>query len=168
MNIIMYNSNRYVSLETLLNHLYQLFECDSPLYIDDLGYKWYKLEVVLKTLDIDEDEYINGIYLMEIENSMFISEEGVNMLLIEYDNEYQDNVKELLASDIMPDIKSDAMYLSNNYLDTVQNICTYYNLYGEDMSDQEFNVCNKVQKYTNKKINRNQKNQMKKKSQNRI
>ena len=77
-------------------------------------------------------------------------------------------VKELLASDIMPDIKSDAMYLSNNYLDTVQNICTYYNLYGEDMSDQEFNVCNKVQKYTNKKINRNQKNQMKKKSQNRI
>lgn len=154
MNIIMYNSNKYVTLETLLNHLYQLFEYDSPLYIDDLGYKWYKLNVVLKTLDIDEDEYINGVYLMEIEDSMFISEEGINMLLIEYDNEYQDNVKDLLAGDIMPDIKSDAMYLSTNYLDTVQNICMYYNLYGEDISDQEFRVCNKVQKYTNKKLNR--------------
>lgn len=150
----MYNSNKYVTLETLLNHLYQLFEYDSPLYIDDLGYKWYKLNVVLKTLDIDEDEYINGVYLMEIEDSMFISEEGINMLLIEYDNEYQDNVKDLLAGDIMPDIKSDAMYLSNHYLDTVQNICMYYNLYGEDISDQEFRVCNKVQKYTNKKLNR--------------
>ena len=82
-------NNKYVSLETLLNDLYCLFEFDSPIYTDELGYKWYRLETVLTVLNIDEDEYINGVYLMIIEDEAFISEEGINVLVIEYDNEYR-------------------------------------------------------------------------------
>ena len=80
----MFDSNKYTSLETLLNHLYQLFEYDSPIYIDELGYKWYRLDTVLNILDIDAEEYINGIYLMYIEETTFISEEGVNLLILDY------------------------------------------------------------------------------------
>ena len=31
-------NNKYASLETLLNDLYCLFEFDSPIYTDELGY----------------------------------------------------------------------------------------------------------------------------------
>ena len=91
------STNRYVSLETLLNDLYQLFEFESPIYIDELGYRWYRLETVLTVLNIDEDEYINGVYLMIIEDIPFISEEGVNVLILDYDNEYHDDVVRLLS-----------------------------------------------------------------------
>ena len=78
----MFISTKYGTLETLLNSLYSLFEYDSALYVDDLGYKWYVLETVLDVLGISEEEYINGVYLMEIDNKSFISEEGINMLIL--------------------------------------------------------------------------------------
>ena len=74
------STNRYVSLETLLNDLYQLFEFESPIYIDELGYRWYRLETVLTVLNIDEDEYINGVYLMIIEDIPFIKCEITNLI----------------------------------------------------------------------------------------
>ena len=91
-------TNNCQKLETLLARLFSLFEYESALYIDELGYKWYDLKNVLNILNIDENEYISDYYLMEVVNKPFISEEGVNMLLLEYDNEYQDEIKTLLTS----------------------------------------------------------------------
>lgn len=159
----MFDSNRYTSLETLLNHLYQLFEYESPIYIDDLGYKWYKLDAVLETLDIDAEEYINGIYLMSIEDMVFISEEGVNLLILDYDNEYQENVRNLLASEVMPDIKSDSLYIGNNLINNIRNVSIKYQIYNDDLPEDEFVTMNKMQKYTEKKINRKEKVQKKQK-----
>lgn len=157
----MFDSNRYTSLETLLNDLYQLFEYESPIYIDDLGYKWYKLETVLNVLDIDAEEYINGVYLMHIEDMTFISEEGVNLLILEYDNEYQESVRELLASEVMPDIKSDAIYIGSNLIDNIRMASIRYQVYNNDSNVEELDTMNKMQKYTERKINRKDKVQKK-------
>ena len=111
----MSTSTNYLKLETLLVELYELIEYDSAMYVDELGYKWYQLDVVLDVMGIDPEEYISDIYLMEIMNGKFISEEGVNVLLLDYDNEFQDNAKELLTSEVIPDIKSDMMYIADHY-----------------------------------------------------
>lgn len=146
----MSTSTNYIKLETLLVELYELIEYDSAMYVDELGYKWYQLDVVLDVLGINEDEYISDIYLMDIMNGKFISEEGINVLLIDYDNEYQDNVKELLTSEVMPDIKSDMMYIADHLIDEMKDLCIKYELYVEN----EAVVNKRVNKYTDKKMSR--------------
>lgn len=158
-------NNKYVSLETLLNDLYCLFEFDSPIYTDELGYKWYRLETVLTVLNIDEDEYINGVYLMIIEDEAFISEEGINVLVIEYDNEYRENVLDLLASEVMPDIKSDSLYIGNHLVNSFRTASINFLVFGDDNTDDILTM-NKVKKYTEKKINRKIKNNERKKNRN--
>ena len=143
-------STNYIKLETLLVELYELIEFDSAMYVDELGYKWYQLDVVLDVLGIDPEEYISDIYLMEIMNGKFISEEGINVLLIDYDNEYQDNVKELLTSEVMPDIKSDMMYIADHLIDEMKDLCLKYELYVEN----EGIINKRVNKYTDKKMSR--------------
>ena len=132
-------NNKYVSLETLLNDLYCLFEFDSPIYTDELGYKWYRLETVLTVLNIDEDEYINGVYLMIIEDEAFISEEGINVLVIEYDNEYRENVLDLLASEVMPDIKSDSLYIGNHLVNSFRTASINFLVFNDDNTDDIMN-----------------------------
>ncbi len=150
----MYNSkNKYCSLEILLNELYPLFEVDSPIFIDELGYKWYVLRNVLSILKINEDEYINGYYLMTIEDETFISEEGINMLLLEYDNEFRDEILNYLTEDVMPDIKTDRMYLGYDLMDGVRNI-SITTILDSDVSDVEFKVASKMEGYVSKKVNR--------------
>lgn len=146
----MSTSTNYIKLETLLVELYELIEFDSAMYVDELGYKWYQLDVVLDVLGIDPEEYISDIYLMEIMNDKFISEEGINVLLIDYDNEYQDNVKELLTSEVMPDIKSDMMYIADHLIDEMKDLCLKYELYVEN----EGIINKRVNKYTDKKMSR--------------
>lgn len=146
----MSTSTNYIKLETLLVELYELIEFDSAMYVDELGYKWYQLDVVLDVLGIDPEEYISDIYLMEIMNGKFISEEGINVLLIDYDNEYQDNVKELLTSEVMPDIKSDMMYIADHLIDEMKDLCIKYELYVEN----EGIINKRVNKYTDKKMSR--------------
>lgn len=146
----MSTSTNYIKLETLLVELYELIEFDSAMYVDELGYKWYQLDVVLDVLGIDPEEYISDIYLMEIMNGKFISEEGINVLLIDYDNEYQDNVKELLTSEVMPDIKSDMMYIADHLIDEMKDLCLKYELYVEN----EGIINKRVNKYTDKKMSR--------------
>lgn len=158
-------NNKYVSLETLLNDLYCLFEFDSPIYTDELGYKWYRLETVLTVLNIDEDEYINGVYLMIIEDEAFISEEGINVLVIEYDNEYRENVLDLLASEVMPDIKSDSLYIGNHLVNSFRTASINFLVFNDDNTD-DIMTMNKVKKYTEKKINRKIKNNERKKNRN--
>lgn len=158
-------NNKYVSLETLLNDLYCLFEFDSPIYTDELGYKWYRLETVLTVLNIDEDEYINGVYLMIIEDEAFISEEGINVLVIEYDNEYRENVLDLLASEVMPDIKSDSLYIGNHLVNSFRTASINFLVFNDDNAD-DIMTMNKVKKYTEKKINRKIKNNERKKNRN--
>lgn len=153
----MFISSKYGTLETLLNHLFSLFEYDSSLYIDDLGYKWYELNVVLDVLEIDENEYINGLYLMEIGDKQFISEEGVNVLLLEYDNEYQDDLKTMITSDVLPDIKSDSMYLANHMIDGMRSMSIRQQTCIENITDIEMETSKKLQKYCNKKIHRRSK-----------
>lgn len=158
-------NNKYVSLETLLNDLYCLFEFDSPIYTDELGYKWYRLETVLTVLNIDEDEYINGVYLMIIEEEAFISEEGINVLVIEYENEYRENVLDLLASEVMPDIKSDSLYIGNHLVNSFRTASINFLVFNDDNTD-DIMTMNKVKKYTEKKINRKIKNNERKKNRN--
>ena len=146
----MSTSTNYIKLETLLVELYELIEFDSAMYVDELGYKWYQLDVVLDVLGIDPEEYISDIYLMEIMNGKFISEEGINVLLIDYDNEYQDNVKELLTSEVMPDIKSDMMYIADHLIDEMKDLCIKYELYVENQGK----INKRVNKYTDKKMSR--------------
>lgn len=153
----MFISSKYGTLESLLNRLFNLFEYDSSLYIDDLGYKWYELNVVLDVLEIDEDEYINGLYLMEIGDKHFISEEGVNVLLLEYDNEYQDDLKAMLTSEVLPDIKSDSMYLANHMVEDMRTMSIRYQTYVGNSTEKESEVSKRLQKYCNKKFNRRQK-----------
>ena len=153
----MFISTKYGTLETLLNSLYSLFEYDSALYVDDLGYKWYVLETVLDVLGISEEEYINGVYLMEIDNKSFISEEGINMLILEYDNEYQEDVKTLLASEVIPDIKSDSMYISDNVADNIRNIAIKYQVYVDNNNEEEMSLASKLQKNVERKFSRRQK-----------
>ena len=83
-------------------------------------------------------------------NGKFISEEGINVLLIDYDNEYQDNVKELLTSEVMPDIKSDMMYIADHLIDEMKDLCLKYELYVEN----EGIINKRVNKYTDKKMSR--------------
>lgn len=153
----MFISTKYGTLETLLNSLYSLFEYDSALYVDDLGYKWYVLETVLDVLGISEEEYINGVYLMEIDNKSFISEEGINMLILEYDNEYQEDVKNLLASEVIPDIKSDSMYISDNVANNIRNIAIKYQVYVDNNNEEEMSLASKLQKNVERKFSRRQK-----------
>lgn len=153
----MFISTKYGTLETLLNSLYSLFEYDSALYVDDLGYKWYVLETVLDVLGISEEEYINGVYLMEIDNKSFISEEGINMLILEYDNEYQEDVKTLLASEVIPDIKSDSMYISDNVANNIRNIAIKYQVYVDNNNEEEMSLASKLQKNVERKFSRRQK-----------
>ena len=153
----MFISTKYGTIETLLNSLYSLFEYDSALYVDDLGYKWYVLETVLDVLGISEEEYINGVYLMEIDNKSFISEEGINMLILEYDNEYQEDVKTLLASEVIPDIKSDSMYISDNVANNIRNIAIKYQVYVDNNNEEEMSLASKLQKNVERKFSRRQK-----------
>lgn len=153
----MFISTKYGTLETLLNSLYSLFEYDSALYVDDLGYKWYVLDTVLDVLGISEEEYINGVYLMEIDNKSFISEEGINMLILEYDNEYQEDVKTLLASEVIPDIKSDSMYISDNVANNIRNIAIKYQVYVDNNNEEEMSLASKLQKNVERKFSRRQK-----------
>ena len=147
-------NNKYCTLETLLNELYCLFEVDSP------GYKWYKLENVLSMIGINADEYINGYYLMSIEEDVFISEEGINMLLIEYENEYRDEILNYLTGEVMPDIKSDCMYLGLQILNDVRMGTIEHLSYCEDSNHRA--TMNKVKRYTETKMNRmNKKHKMK-------
>lgn len=153
-------NNKYCTLETLLNELYCLFEVDSPVYTDELGYKWYKLENVLYMIGINADEYINGYYLMSIEEDVFISEEGINMLLIEYENEYRDEILNYLTGEVMPDIKSDCMYLGLQILNDVRMGTIEHLSYCEDSNHRA--TMNKVKRYTETKMNRmNKKHKMK-------
>lgn len=150
----MYNSkNKYCTLEILLNELYPLFEVDSPIFIDELGYKWYVLGNVLSILNISEEEYINGYYLMTIEDETFISEEGINMLLLEYDNEFRDEILNYLTEDVMPDIKTDRMYIGSDLIDGVRNI-SITTILDSDVNDVEFKVASKMEGYVSKKVNR--------------
>lgn len=153
----MYNSNnKYCTLEILLNELYRLFEVNSSVFIDELGYKWYELLNVLDILKIDEEEYINGYYLMSIEDVTYISEEGINMLLLEYDNDFRDEILNYLTEDVMPDIKSDLMYLGYEILDSVRNLSISTMLNDKrDVSD--FNIAAKMEGYATKKVRRTMK-----------
>lgn len=151
----MLSSNNYgVTLETLLIRLYSLIEYDSAVYLDEIGYKWYELNNVLRILNISEDEYINGIYLMEIDDKSFISEEGINMLLLEYDNEYQEDLKVILTSEVMPDIKSDSMYLSDAVINSMQSIMCKYQAFSNDRTVDELRTVGKVNQNINKKKKR--------------
>lgn len=150
-------TNNCQKLETLLARLFSLFEYESALYIDELGYKWYDLKNVLDILAIDEDEYINDYYLMEVSDKQFISEEGVNMLLLEYDNEYQDEVKTLLTSEVMPDIKSDMMYIADHLVNDVRDMSIRYEVFVNNSTDGETNANRKLRSYANKKMNRSHK-----------
>lgn len=153
----MFISDKYGTIENLLNRLYSLFEYDSSLYVDDLGYKWYELDTVLSVLGISEDEYINGVYLMEIADKQYISEEGINILLIEYDNEYQDDLKTMLTSDVMPDIKSDSMYIANHMVDDMRTFSIRYQVFVENSTEKETEASMRIKKYCEKKLNRRQK-----------
>ena len=157
----MYNSNnKYCTLETLLNELYCLFEVNSPVFTDELGYKWYELRNVLDILRINGDEYINGYYLMMIEDETFISEEGINVLLIEYENEFRDEILNYLTGDVMPDIKSDSMYLGLQILNDMRTASIEHSCYCEDSDVLMTSV--KVKKYTETKMKRmNKKHKMK-------
>lgn len=147
-------TNNCQKLETLLARLFSLFEYESALYIDELGYKWYDLKNVLNILNIDENEYISDYYLMEVVNKPFISEEGVNMLLLEYDNEYQDEIKTLLTSEVMPDIKTDMMYISEHLINDMRTMSIRYDVYVDNSTEAETKVANKLHNYANKKVNR--------------
>ncbi len=149
----MYNSkNKYCTLETLLNELYCLFEVNSPVFTDELGYKWYELKNVLDILRINEDEYINGYYLMMIADDVFISEEGINMLLIEYENEFRDEILNYITGDVMPDIKSDSMYLGLQILNDMRTVSLEHSSFCDDSDVMMTSV--KVQRYTETKMKR--------------
>lgn len=153
-------NNKYCTLETLLNELYCLFEVDSPIYTDELGYKWYKLENVLYMIGINDDEYINGYYLMTIEDDIFISEEGINMLLIEYENEYRDEILCYLTGEVMPDIKSDNMYLGLQILNDVRMGAIEHLSYCEDSNYRT--TMNKIKRYSETKtVRQNKKHKIK-------
>lgn len=156
-------NNKYCTLETLLNELYCLFEVDSPVYTDELGYKWYKLENVLYMLGINNDEYINGYYLMTIEDIEFISEEGINMILIEYENEFRDEILNYLTGEVMPDIKSDSMYLGLQILNDIRMGAIEHLSYCEDSNYRT--TMNKLKTYTEIKTVRQTKKQKMKNSQ---
>ena len=130
------------------------------MFTDELGYKWYELRNVLDILRINEDEYINGYYLMTIEDEAFISEEGINMLLLDYENEFRDEILNYITGDVMPDIKSDSMYLGLQILNDVRTASIEHSSYCEDSSVLMTSV--KVQKYTETKMKRmNKKHKMK-------
>jgi hypothetical protein len=153
----MYNSNnKYCTLEILLNELYRLFEVNSSVFIDELGYKWYELLNVLDILKIDEEEYINGYYLMLIEDVTYISEEGINMLLLEYDNDFRDEILNYLTEDVMPDIKSDLMYLGYEILDGVRNL-SLATMLNDKRADSDFKIAAKMEGYATKKVRRTMK-----------
>lgn len=153
----MFISSNHGTLETMLVRLYSLIEYDSAMYLDDLGYKWYELNNVLEILNISDEEYINGVYLMEIGEKTFISEEGINLLLLEYDNEYQDDLKSMLASEVIPDIKNDSVYISDNISNSVRNIMIDYQVFVKDKLGNDDDVAGKIKKNVEKKNNRKEK-----------
>ena len=102
---------------------------------------------------------------MIIEDEAFISEEGINVLVIEYDNEYRENVLDLLASEVMPDIKSDSLYIGNHLVNSFRTASINFLVFNDDNTD-DIMTMNKVKKYTEKKINRKIKNNERKKNRN--
>lgn len=110
------------SMDTLLNEIFGLIEDRSCIFIDD--YKWYELHIVLDVLGCDFDiiEDINLLYLMEMNNTAYISEEGVNFILVNFDNYYKDNVSKFLSENIMPDIKEYSMYMVDNVRNEVRDM----------------------------------------------
>ena len=79
------------------------------------------------------------------------------MLLLEYDNEYQDEIKTLLTSEVMPDIKTDMMYISEHLINDMRTMSIRYDVYVDNSTEAETKVANKLHTYANKKVNRNQK-----------
>lgn len=110
------------SMDTLLNEIFSLIEDRSCVFIDD--YKWYELHIVLDVLGCDFDiiEDINLLYLMEMNNTAYISEEGVNFILVNFDNHYKDNVSKFLSENIMPDIREYSMYMVDNVRNEVRDM----------------------------------------------
>lgn len=99
------------TMDKLLKTIYTLIEDKSCIYIDE--YKWYELHIVLDVLGCDFDiiEDISLLYLMEMNDTAYISEEGVNFVLMNFDNKYRGNVTKILSKDVMPDIKEYSMYM---------------------------------------------------------
>lgn len=109
------------TLERLLKGVYEMIEDVSCVYIDEY-YKWYQLDVVARTLRIENTEEINGLYLMELNDEMFISEEGINFLLLYFDNLFKDDVAKLMSADVMPDVKEYSMYMSDQTKDQMLDL----------------------------------------------
>jgi hypothetical protein len=76
------------------------------------------------------------------------------MLLLEYDNEYQDEIKTLLTSEVMPDIKTDMMYISEHLINDMRTMSIRYDVYVDNSTESETKVANKLHNYANKKVNR--------------
>jgi hypothetical protein len=114
-------------------------------------------------LGINNDEYINGYYLMTIEDIEFISEEGINMILIEYENEFRDEILNYLTGEVMPDIKSDSMYLGLQILNDIRMGAIEHLSYCEDSNYRT--TMNKLKTYTEIKTVRQTKKQKMKNSQ---
>lgn len=124
------------TLERLLKGIYDMLERASCVYIDE--YKWYQLEVVVRTLRIENPEDINGLYLMDLNDEIFISEEGINYVLLYFDNLFKDDVAKILSSNVMPDVKDYSMYMSDQIKEQMLDfgICTS-NIEIEDKEDNE-------------------------------
>ena len=100
---------------------------------------------------------------MIIEDDAFISEEGINVLILNYENEYRKNVIDLLTAEVMPDIKSDSLYIGNHLVNSFRTASINFLVFNDNDTD-DFNAMNKVKKYTEKKINRKIKNNERKKN----
>ena len=64
-----------------------------------------------------------------------------------------ENVLDLLASEVMPDIKSDALYIGNHLVNSFRTASINFLVFNDDNTD-DIMTMNKVKKYTEKKINR--------------
>ena len=79
------------------------------------------------------------------------------MMILEYDNEYQEDVKNLLVSEVIPDIKSDSMYISDNVANNIRNIAIKYQVYVDNNNEEEMSLASKLQKNVERKFSRRQK-----------
>lgn len=117
------------TLERLLKGVYGMIEEVSCVFIDEY-YKWYELDVVVRTLGIENPEEINGLYLMDLNDQRFISEEGINHLLLYFDNLFKNDVGRLISNDVMLDVKDYSMYMSSQVKDQMLDL-------GLSISDME-------------------------------
>lgn len=127
------------TLERLLSGVYGLIEQSSCVYIDEY-YKWYELPVVARILRLDDEtqQEINDLYLMELNDEIYISEEGVNFVLMYFDNLFKEDIAKLLSNDVMIDIKDYSMYMSENIKDKMLDMTTSINEdIVEDKDDKE-------------------------------